>query len=404
VAERTVSLEPLAAGRAQPASLWNPTYLLVIAAHFFNYSNRMLLDPVWPLYMLSLGFTPSTIGVTLAVYSTASFLTRPFVGVAVDRWSPRGVNMVGAFSLGVAVISYLAAHLPVLVLGRAVHGFGWAAINTAGATIASESTPAHRRGEAIGYLNMAPSFSTAILPAVGLWLAAAYGFQWVFLLAALFAALALSATFLIRERHRQPAPRTDDSFWSRLIEPRVALPAGLLVLVNFSYLILTVFVVLVARERKIEGLSLFFLVIGLAMVAGSGLNRLSDRWGRKPLIATCLMLATAGMVLLLLASDLLLLSLGGLVAGTGVGLAHSGLMTYAVDLAAPGRRGAALATYTAAFQVGTGAAGLLWGVVVEWWGVEPMFLGAIGLLLAGLVVLSLNWRSSPRSEPADLAR
>lgn len=394
VAERTLAAEERSARRRATEPLLSAPYLLVLLAHFLSYANRMMLDPVWPLYLLSLGHSPTIIGLTLFSFSAASFATRPFLGQAVDRWSPRGVNVLGALASSAAALSYLLASLPLLVAGRALHGFGWAAINTAGATIASESTPASRRGEAIGYLNMMPSLGTALLPALGLWLVSGAGFPSVFALAGAFTLLAATASALIRERPRAHEARAQGNFWGRLLEPRVALPAALLMLVNCSYIILTVFVVLVARARGIQDLALYFLASGMAMVLGSGLNRLSDRWGRQPIVAACFGLVIAGMGLMFAAASLPALIAGGVVASLGVGLVHPALMALAIDLAPASRRGAALATYTAAFQIGTGGASLAWGAVIEWWGFPPMFVGAIGLSALGLALLAANWRTT----------
>lgn len=91
--------------------------------------------------------------------------------------------MLGGLALGVASFSYLLPGMAVFLMARTVHGCGWAAINTAGATIATESTPGSRRGEALGYFGMMRSLAQAMMPALGLWLLALSGVPAVLVLA-----------------------------------------------------------------------------------------------------------------------------------------------------------------------------------------------------------------------------
>jgi MFS family permease len=356
-----------------------------------------MLEPVLPLYLTSLGHSPALIGVIAAAFSVASFGTRPFLGQAVDSWSARGVYVLGALVLACSSFSYLLPSLVVLLCARTVHGFGWAAINTGGPTIASRLTPPHRRAEALGYFAMMISLGP-FAPALGLWLVGQSGFPAVFVLSGCLGLAAAVAAFTVSMPPSRTAPvAAEGSFWGRLIERRVVLPAVLNFLLNGTQPILVIFVALYATSRGIQDISVFFIARALSQVAALFLVRAADRWGRAPVIAAGFAITVAGLVSMMEAESLLPLVIGGALCSAGSGLVLPSLMALAIDKTPIERRGAALGTYTAAYQVGQGAAALLWGFVIEWTGYIGMFIGGISMLLIGLLVLGLNWRSAGTS-------
>jgi predicted MFS family arabinose efflux permease len=104
--------------------------------------------------------------------------------------------------------------------------------------------------------------------------------------------------------------------------------------------------------------------------------------------------ALVGMIVMMSATSLVPLVIGGILGSAGSGLVVPTLTALAVDRARSERRGAALATHTAAFQVGQGGSSLLWGLLISWWGYQAMFLGGISMLVLGLLLLALKWEAA----------
>jgi MFS family permease len=265
----------------------------------------------------------------------------------------------------------------VLILSRLIHGTGWAAINTAGPSIALSNAPTDRKGAAIGYFNMFRAVTILLGPALGLWVAEVYGLPAVFVP-------------LLRDPDRpqlQAAPADGG-----LIESRVLIPASIQVLLYCSAPLIFVFMPLVAADRSIEGLPWFYVAAGLTSIAVQPLARLSDTRGRGPSIAAGLTLSAVGLLVLASASELGLLVMGGVLWSGGLALVEPATTALAVESVPLSRRGAALATYGAAFQVGNGAGGVLWGFVIASLGFEWAFLGAVFLAVGGAAVLAMHWR------------
>jgi MFS family permease len=303
------------------------------------------------------------------------------------------VYVLGACILSASSFGYLLPSLAVLVVARTVHGVGWAAINTAGPTIASSLIPAHRRGEALGYFSMMMSLA-AITPALGFWLVERSGFSTVFALSGCLGLVAAATALLARNPLRAVPRPAGEGIWSNLIERRVILPAMLNILLTCTQPILIIYVGLYASSRGIENVSVFFVARGLSQIAALFLSGLSDRWGRAPVLVGGFAVALAGLVVMMSATSLVPLVVGGILSSAGTGLVMPTLTALAVDRTPIHRRGAALATHSAAFQVGQGGSSLLWGLLISWWGFQAMFLGGIAALAAAVVLVIVKWEAA----------
>jgi predicted MFS family arabinose efflux permease len=321
-------------------------------------------------------------------------MVRPLVGAGVDRGSARWVFVAGATLLAVASASYLLPSLAVLLIARGVHGIGWAAINTAGGTLAAEACPPSRRGEGLGYFSMMPSIASTIMPALGLWLIAAAGVPALFVLSTLFALGGALLALSLRDQPRAPRAAPPGGLWRNLLERGSLLPAGIQVTVATAQPAVTTYLVLVAEDRRMDNIPLLFVATGLAMVGAQFLSSLSDLLGRAPVIALAIALNVLGIPIMMLSQDGLWLTVGAVIMSGGSALSYPALMALAVDRTPPQNRGAAIATFTASFQVGNGIGALLLGYAISWWGFHGMFLTTLAILLVGVVVLAINWQAA----------
>ena len=98
-----------------------------------------------------------------------------------------------------------------------------------------------------------------------------------------------------------------------------------------------------------------------------------------------------GLVCLWQSRELLLLTLGGGLYTLGAGVAQPTLYALAADRAAPERRGAAMATYTMGFQLGSGLGAVLWGTTIEHFGYHVMYACTFVPVLAA-IALALSQR------------
>jgi MFS family permease len=376
-------------------ALWSRAYILVCLSNFLSYANQTMLMPVLPLFLVSLGYTPAVVGVAIAAFSVTSFVSRPWMGLLVDHSSPRRAYVFGALVSGVASSLLVIPNLLALLSTRAFGGIGWAAVNTAGTAMAADLAPPSRRGEALGYFTMMISLAKTLMPAVGIWLAAERGFWAVFLLAGLMGIAAAGSAAAIHERPLKAAER---GARSRGVIPDhgVFLPTVLVAILDSASLLATAFVVLYAASLGISDIWILFVASGLAAVSVRLIGRVSDRFGRVPVLAAGLLVAGAGLLAMLAVPTLGGLTAGAVMFNVGQGLVSPAALAMVVDVTPPGRRGVAMAFYTSSYPVGLAIGGLLWGLMIEASGYGPAYVAGGSLLILTALTLAVTGRGLGR--------
>ncbi|MBI4214116.1 MAG: MFS transporter [Chloroflexi bacterium] len=375
-----------------------------------------MLNPILPLYVSDVGGSALIAGFVLAAFSVASFGVRPLVGYLVDRWTPQAVHFLGNALLVICGLLMMVPLLPIILAANAVRGSGWAGMSVSGFALLSQISPAQRRGEAAAYYTVATSVSSLFGPALGLWLVGStLGYAGAFVFAAFTALVALvtgrilapiaSALQAARPR-RAPGPIQLASF----IDVDVLPAAFLQVCVTMTVPAFTAFLPLYARQLGVENAGLYFVATGLTgLLARAVIGRYTDRMSRTAWIALGFGLSAIGMAVLRFASVLDGLILGGVITSIGWAIVNTVLLAAAIDLGNPRRPGAAMATFTGSFQVGPALGSPIAGLLIETLGFHGMYVGAVMVLLVGLLAtLGLSnrlsrpgaLRAADRDEPA----
>ncbi|HZR99842.1 MAG TPA: MFS transporter [Chloroflexota bacterium] len=397
----------LSEGMAAPARprVRTRAFVLVCLAGFLGAAHSSLLTPILPLFIQAQGGSPVFVGVVVAAFSAPSVLMRPFLGRVVDTWSARGVLGLGSLAMGLASFGYLVYYPLALLAVRAVHGVAWAGFNTGSNVLLARIAPAERRGEAVGYYVTAQGVAFAAVPATALWLLDPLGFGGVFLITAGSGLLTAAVVLAMPRQAQPPAPPPSGGFWRGLVEPSALLPCALDFLGKLPYAASSVFIPLYATYRGIavESLLYYFLACGIAGLAVRGwFGGWSDRIGRGWSIALGTSLSCVGLLLIAQAADIVTLTLAGVLFQIGQAAASPAVLALAIDRSRPERRGAAMATYSLAFQVANGGGGLLWGTLIEQLGYREMYLAAALAPLLALMLLIRSWGATRRAPHASL--
>jgi predicted MFS family arabinose efflux permease len=248
------------------------------------------------------------------------------------------------------------------------------------------------------------SVAVTFAPAIGLWLVGGpTGFAGVFVACAGAAALAHVGTRLLQ---RELPARDDDRpvlpFDIRKAVDRRVLPVSVLLICLMVPMATNAFIPLFARELGIENVGLYYVVSSLAGI-GSRLffGKATDRTSREMWIAIGFALAIAGLVVIRASGGIEQLILGGGVFALGMAAANPMLLALAIDVGGRERPGAAMATFSASYQIGPaiGAPGA--GLLIEHLGYPSMYVGAIAVAALGLVLTLLRWQQVGRARSAE---
>ncbi|WDZ86347.1 MFS transporter [Micromonospora cathayae] len=344
-----------------------------------------------------LGFSPSGLGVAVAVYFGVSALASVPCGKLVERYGPTRVARtgIGLAAASLLAVAALARSYPVLLALLAVSATANALGQLASNTALARHVPAHRQGLSFGVKQAAVPVATllagAAVPAVAL----TAGWRWAFVIAAV---AAVAALFAVPREPAGPVRRPGGGGRGR--------PAAALVLIGVAATLaaaaanaLGTFLVDSAAGRGLApGLAGLTLTLGsvACVLARVGFGWLADRrtGGHLTGIAGMLVVGALGLALLAVAGTGPLVV--GVLLGFGLGWAWPGVMNFAVVQLHPQSPAAA----TSITQTGVYAGGCLGpltlGPLAAQLGYPAMWLtAALAMLLAATLMLTAT-RNLPR--------
>lgn len=182
-----------------------PIFLIVMV----DVLGMTIILPLLPFYSESLGATPFTVGMIVAVYGLCQFIAGPILGQASDKVGRKKILVVSQIGTCIGfIILALSNSLFLIFLARIIDGLTAGNISVAQAYI-SDVTEPKDRVKAFGMLGSAFSLGFIIGPALSGFLAK-YGAHYPIILAACLSAVSIIATMTIlpnTEIHKASEPR-----------------------------------------------------------------------------------------------------------------------------------------------------------------------------------------------------
>ena len=168
-------------------SIW-AARLVVLTAFFDLFVQFPTIAP----HARSLGATTILVGVVVAAYSVTNLFGNLGAGFVLDRWGRRRPMILGLAITAIAVVSYAFVNSPEqLLVARAVHGIGAAALTPGAFAILGDRVASDQRGRAMGLAGALIAIPAMIGPPVAGILRDAWGADAVFFVDAAFVAFTL---------------------------------------------------------------------------------------------------------------------------------------------------------------------------------------------------------------------
>ncbi|MGH2655818.1 MAG: MFS transporter [Actinomycetota bacterium] len=370
--------------------LVTPAFVLISLATLAYFVAVGVVLPVLPLYVRGpLGGGDVSVGVTVGAFSVTALLVRPWAGRLADRRGRRLPMLIGIGTFVVSVGGYVVAgSVPALVGMRLLTGVGEALFFTGAASAIADMAPDERRGEAISFFSLALWTGIAVGPVIGEVVLGQGRFDLVWLASAALGLLAGALTLRVRVQ----TIRTE-GMPSRLIHRGALLPGTAILASIWGAAGFFAFVPLYSRELGLSGSrGVFVLFSGIVLAIRFLGARLPDALGPVRAARVSLVVSAAGLALMGVWGTTTGLFVATAVYAVGQALAFPALMALALRDAAPGQRGAAIATFTAMVDVGFGIGPAALGFVAHGFGYGGVFLFGAAVALLGLVLLFTRYR------------
>jgi MFS family permease len=319
--------------------------------------------PVLPRYVKGpLGEGDVAVGFVIGAFAFTGLAARPMAGHLADLRGRRVAVVLGSLLATLAGLLYfLPADLPGLVASRFALGAGEGTVFTAGAAWVVDLAPAERRGRMIGLYGLAVWTGLSLGPPIGdlLLQVGSYELVWAFATAAPL----LGALIALRlpdpySPARTREPRTLIARES--LGPGVALSLGVV-----GFAAIAAFIALHLEEQGIGHGTLAFTVFAVSVVVTRLLGGdLPDRVGPVRCASAAAAIEALGLVVIALSPSLLTTLAGAVALGVAFSTLYPALVLIVVERVPETRRGSAVGTFTAFFDIGVGLGGPLTGAAV----------------------------------------
>lgn len=170
--------------------------------HMTNHFQNQMLNPMYPVIMVSLGFGPAQIGILTAVRTMLSSWTQVgygFLTPFIHRIHLLGLGSV-VMALGTIATGF-ATSFPTLVLARCLASAGGSAQHPVGASLLSSYFPKNR-GAVLALNTSVSQIGTMLAPLVSIILLEVVGWRATFVIVSVLSIMMAAAYFFFRDRIR----------------------------------------------------------------------------------------------------------------------------------------------------------------------------------------------------------
>jgi MFS family permease len=358
--------------------------------------------PVLPRYVKDeLGGGDVEVGIVTGAFAITGLACRPLAGQFADRRGRKLVVGLGALLTAAAgALYFVPAGVGGLIVARLFLGAGEGMVYTAGSAWVVDLSPPGRRARLIGLYGLAIWAGLTLGPPIGELILRASSFELVWAFAALAPLLGAVIAARIPERFH---PSPDADYERRPISMEALRPGLGLSLTIVGYAAVAAFIVLHLDDRGIghgaEVFTAFAATVVATRLVGGGLP---DRIGPLRCAAAAGLIEAGGLVTIALAQSLTVAILGAVAMGAGFSILFPSLALVVVNSVPEERRGVAMGTFTAFFDLGMGLGGPLVGGAAAVGGYEAAFLLA-ALCALGTVAVAVSLRTA-RPAAGPLAR
>ena len=348
---------------------------LICPGHFLSHFYQLSLPPLFHLIRADIEVSFIALGTAVGAYNIATAFLQTPVGFLVDRIGARWVLIAGLFLNGVAFVAMgMADSYLQIVAALVLAGIGNSVFHPADFAILSASIEESRMGRAFSAHSLSGSLGFAAAPVTVLFLASVWDWR-IALIAVGLAGIALAAVMLpvsgmLRADGAGKSERSSLDI-RILLNPTILAFFGFFVLSaaagsGLSVFSIVAFIDMYGVSQELAGgvLTLFFVLIGLGVAVG---GFIADRWGRHDLVLgisyTIVAILLAGIATGAFAFWLVVVAFG--IAGIFRGVVNPSRDILLRRLAPAGSTGAVFGFVTTGFNVGLGAAPILYGWMMD---------------------------------------
>ena len=368
-------------------ALWTKEFCMLLFVNLFSGMAGQMTIPIVTKYAMHLGATLELASTIASLMSFAGLLLCPFAGAVADRVNRKWLFVIANVIYGVSILLHSVITGPTgLIIIRLLTGISFAFTSVTLIAYTSTFVPRERYGEGMGYIALATILAQAAGPGLGLSLLDSVGYGVTFILAGTFALLSVIVVLIIPYKELNKKTEKYRFSFRDLIEPRLLVFTLLAALFSIANGLVSTFLALIADERSIGNIGLFFTVYSAFMIFIRPFSgKLLDKKGIYIILYPAFLLAAIGLVTVGYGQILPVMLLGSVLKAFGQGSGTPSIQAHCVKVMGREKAGVATSTCQIGQHIGNTLAPWLGGKFVSSIGYTSTFVGY------GAVLLVLGW-------------
>lgn len=404
----------------RPERIWNKFFVSNFAVNVFVCTGLFMINSIIAKYIFSIYDNVTFTGLINAAFSILAIIGRIVAGDISDRRGRIKVMLFGAGIFAVSVFCFgVFPYAAILIIFRALQGFGFGATNTANNAVSADVLPENRMSEGIGYMGLSFSLASAVGAAIAISLIFDDDYSLVFYVTTGMIVISMIITLFLRyeklpfyqnkmreQKQRSKAVELSEYTGLRRLIEYKALPSAFVQLLNStSFAAVNFYILIYADSIGLTGAATFYTVMAIGMsVTRLFIGRLAEKFGDVPVGGVSLFMQIVGMLFLIYVSGIFTFCAAGFLVGAGFSSITPILQTAAIKRSPVNRKGAASGTYQISNDIAQGGGALLWGSIIDHMGFRAAFVGCIIFCALSIVMLWVFFgknrsRESGQSQP-----
>jgi DHA1 family multidrug resistance protein-like MFS transporter len=363
----------------------NPSFTALCTVGFFaRLSYALARTPVLPLFALYLGAGPEVIGFVVGVSTITGILFKLPSGALSDILGRVRTMLIGLVIFAVMPFSYLLVRdYSLLILIRFIHGLATAIYGPVSMAVVAEIA-GKNKGTMLSWFSSITIIGNLIGAPIGGFIIHSIsgarsitGFHTVYIISGIsgVVSLLIALRFLNYKDGGSKEKDLKDSyrrFFSGIKEvisdKRILITSNMEGLQNMTVgaleAFLPVYAVRVAGLNEFQAGLLWGVQVLITILSKPIMGKTSDRYGRKPIIITGMLLCAISFGLIPLLRDFYLLMFSALIFGLGEAFVTSSSAALVADISRERHFGTAMGTFGTIFDIGHASGPILAGLLI----------------------------------------
>ncbi len=322
--------------------IWNKKFINIFTMNVILSMGQFMMNTLLPKYVEHLGATATIVGMVSGIFAVTALGVRPIVGPATSYFRK---NRLLAATIGLILLSFIiygfAGNIPMIIIGRLLHGMGMGFLAPITLALASNTLPSDKMASGIGVFSLAQAISTAVGPTVGLKLQNNLGYNKTFFILAALMCVVLVLSLRLETDEPNRAEGFKISLYN-MIDLDVIVPAFIMFFLGGTYSCIGTFIVIYGEACGVKEIGLFFTTYAVCLLFTRPFSgKISDKYGMDKIMIPGIIIFALSFFIIGFSHSLPMFILAGVFSAFGYGICQPSMQTLCMRLVPKERRSVA---------------------------------------------------------------